>query len=40
MVRLQAIKIVTRHKKLQTIANQAVISVIIVLRISYRRKLL
>ena len=40
MVRLQAIKIVTRHNQLQTIANQAVISVIKLLRISYRRKLL
>ena len=40
LVRLQAIKIVTHHKQLQTIAKQAVISVIKLLRISYRRKLL
>ena len=35
MVRLQAIKIVTRHNQLQKIVNQAVISVIKLLRISY-----
>ena len=40
LVRLQAIQMVKHHKQLQTIANQAVISVIKLLRISYRRKLL
>ena len=39
-MRLQAVNIVTHHNQLQTIANQAVISVIKLLRISYRRKLL
>ena len=40
IVRLQAVKIVTRHNQRQTIANQAVILVMKLLRISYRRKLL
>ena len=40
VVRLQEIKIGTRHNQLQTTANQAVISVIKLLRISYRRRLL
>ena len=39
MVKLQAINIVMHHNQLQTIANQAVISVIKLLRMSYRRKL-